>query len=354
MAAETRQRGGVTVVVTVLNDARLARTLTSLRSQVRAPTTVLIDDGGGRAGLGRPIADMFAHDDPRFVWLDAPGTIAQSRNLALAEVRTEYVAFLDADEVAPPNWLAHLLLPFDSPDVGYTGGPTPALPDTSRGVGVRYYDAYLRRFYDRVARGRPTSLPMGNSAWRMAVFDRVGPLDTTLFPRASSEDQEIAVRATRAGWRGVYVPSAWVHHDFSDLTTVGVLRKQSRYATGGYVVWRRSGSTYEASTGGVLPYLLLPAAAVVGAILAFWPPARFIGFVLVSFGLGGLGLLALGLTIQGMGWEATYPGMRYRAFEILRRWATVVGAFRGLLRYGISGRRNLPKGVSPSDKSRKP
>ncbi len=297
---------------------------------------------------------MFARDDPRFAWLDAPGTIAQSRNRALADVRTEYVAFLDADEVAPSGWLANLLTPFDSPDVGFTGGPTPALPDTSRGIGVRYYDAYLRRFYDRTARERPTSLPMGNSAWRMTVFDRVGLLDTSLFPRASSEDQEIAVRATRAGWRGVYVPSAWVYHDFTDLTTSAVLRKQSRYATGGYVVWRRSGSTYEASTGGLLPYVLLPVAAVVGAILAFWPPTAFLGLVLLGAGLGGLGLLALGLTLQGLLWEANYPGMRFRAFEILRRWATVIGAFRGLLRYGISGRRNLPRGPPPSDASGKP
>lgn len=354
MSVEPRENGGVTVIVTVLNDPRLARTLNSLRAQVRPPSRVVIDDGGGPQGIGHAIAETFARDDHRFVWLDAPGTIAQSRNRALTDIGTEFVAFLDADEIAPPEWLSALLAPFDSPDIGFVGGPTPAHPGTARGRGVQYYDAYLRRLYDRIARVRPSSLPMGNSAWRMAVFDQVGPLDTTLFPRASSEDQEIAVRALRAGWRGLYEPKASVAHDFSDLTTTGVLRKQSRYATGGYVVWRRSGSTYEASPGGLLPYLLLPLVAVIGAFLAPWPLTALWGWSLLGVGLVGLGLLALGLTLQGLRWEREYPGMRYRAFEILRRWATAFGAARGLFRYGLSGRRNLPAAEPSSAAPRKP
>ena len=354
MADGPDEGGAVTVIVTVLNDARLGRALQSLRAQVRRPSSVIVDDGGGPGGLGRPVTETLARDDPRFRWLDAPGTIAESRNRALDQVRTEYVAFLDADEVAPPHWLAELLAPLDLPHVGFVGGPTPALPGTARGAGVRYYDAYLRRFYDTVAPRRLSSLPMGNSAWRMRVFDQVGRLDTTLFPRASSEDQEIAGRALRAGWQGVYVPTAWVHHDFSDRSTIGVLRKQSRYATGGYVVWRRSGSTYEASTRGLLPYVIFPIAAVAGALLAPWPGTALAGIILLGAGLVGLGLLAVGLTVQGLRWDAQYPGMRFRGLEILRRWATLVGALRGFLRYGVSGRRNLAPAPSPADASRKP
>ena len=354
MGTTRRTPGEVTVVVTVLNDPRLGRTLESLRTQSRVPARVLIDDGGGQGGTGFSVAEGFHQQDGRFEWLNAPGTIAQSRNQALTEVRTEFVAFLDADEVAPTDWLQNLLAPFDAPAVGFTGGPTPALSGTARGAGVCYYDGYLRRFYDRIARERPSSLPMGNTAWRMAVFDQVGPLDTTLFPRASSEDQEIAVRAQRAGWKGLYVPSASVGHDFSDLTSWGILRKQSRYAMGGFVVWRRTRSTYEATAGRVLPYALLPGVAVLGGILTIWPLTSLVGLVLVGVGLIGLGLLALGLTAQGITLDRQYPGMRFRAFEILRRWATMVGAARGLWRYGLSGRKNLPASSSSPSDSRKP
>lgn len=324
-------------MVTVLNDPRVARTLESLLAQDRRPDEVLVDDGG-KTDVVRRLTEEFHRRDPRILHLDAPGNIPESRNAALARATGEFIAFLDADEVAPPGWLTALLAPFAEPSVGFTGGPTPALPGSARTVGARYYDGYLRRFYETVARAHPHALPMGNSAWRAAVFRSVGRLDTTLYRRAASEDQDIAVRALAAGWRGVYVPEAWVGHDFSDLSTFALLRKQRIYAEGGYVVWRRRGSTYEATPGRLLPYVVLPALVVLGAVLALPPFTRLGGLLLAAVGLGGLALLAVGLTVDGLGKDRAFPGLRFQALEIPRRWATLWGAFRGLLHYGWSGR----------------
>jgi GT2 family glycosyltransferase len=331
----------VTVIVTVLRDIRVERTLRSLLRQTRPPDRILVDDGGG-AGPVREIARRMASESPRIVYLDAPGSIPESRNRALREVETEFVAFLDADEVAPPEWLDRLLAPFADPAVGFTGGPTPAMEGTARTIGARYYDAYLRRFYETIARYHPHALPMGNSAWRTEVFDRVGLLDTTLYEAAASEDQEMALRALRAGYLGRYVAEAGVAHDFSDLTLYRWLAKQSRYALGGYVVWRRHGSTYEASAGGLLPYIAPPALIALGALLLPWPILRLPGeILLIVGGLSGLGVL-LGLALQGMLWERRFPGMRYRPVEFLRRWATLWGAARGFLRYGRQGYDRTP------------
>ena len=342
-------RGTVTVVVTVLNDPRVARTLESLLAQDRPPDEVLVDDGGG-TGEVRRIAEEFHARDPRVRHLDAPGNIPESRNRALEVAAGEIIAFLDADEIAPPGWLRALVGPFAEPRVGFTGGPTPALPASLTTVGARYYDGYLRRFYDRVARQNPHALPMGNSAWRAEVFRTVGRLDTTLYRRAASEDQEIARRALAAGWRGVYVPDAWVGHDFSDISVPRLLRKQRIYAEGGYVVWRRGGSTYEATPGRVLPYVVLPAVALLGAILALVPATRLAGALLAGAGLAGLAALALGLTVWGVRQDRAYPGLRYSALEIPRRWATLWGAFLGFVHFGWSGRRGTPAGPPPSGK----
>lgn len=335
-------RGTVTVVVTVLKDPRVARTLESLLAQDRPPDEVLVDDGGGTDEVER-ITATFSARAPYVRHLAAPGNIPESRNTALRAARGEYIAFLDADEVAPPGWLRALLAPFADPKVGFVGGPTPAMVGTTGTIGARYYDGYLRRFYDTVAARSPHALPMGNSAWRAEVFRTVGLLDTTLYRRAASEDQEIADRALRAGWVGRYVPEAHVEHDFSDLSTWRLLRKQRIYAEGGFVVWRRRGTTYEASTGRILPYVALPAAAVAGALLALVPGLRLWGAVLAAAGLGGLGLLALGLTVAGLRQDARYPGLRFQALEIPRRWATLWGALQGLRHFGWSGRR----GTSP-------
>ncbi|MCI4327454.1 MAG: glycosyltransferase [Thermoplasmata archaeon] len=328
----------VTVVVTVLKDPRVAETLASLLAQTRLPDEVLVDDGG-ITDVVRTITERFHAQDPRVRYLYAPGNIPESRNIAIAAATGEVVAFLDADEVAPPGWLAALLVPFSDLTVGFAGGPTPGRPGTVRTVGARYYDGYLQRFYETVARHSPHALPMGNSAFRKAALDRVGPLDTTLYRKAASEDQEIADRILKAGFRGVYVPDAWVHHDFSELSVPALLRKQRIYAEGGYVVWRRRGTTYEATGGRVFPYVALPVLAVVGALLLVDPVTRFAGAVVALVGVGGLGFLALWLTITGLREDARYPGLRYRALEIPRRWATLYGAFRGFLTYGWSGRR---------------
>jgi cellulose synthase/poly-beta-1,6-N-acetylglucosamine synthase-like glycosyltransferase len=333
--------GLVSVVVTVLRDPRVARAIESLLAQERRPDEILIDDGGG-PGKVREIAEYYARQHPSVRYLDAPGNIPESRNAALRSATGEFIAFLDADEVAPPGWLRSLTAPFSDPRVGFTGGPTPGMPGTARTIGARYYDGYLRRFYDRVARSRPHALPMGNSAWRAAVFRSVGLLDTSLFRQAASEDQEIAARALAAGWQGAYVPDAWVAHDFSDLTLPRLLHKQRVYAEGGYVVWRRRGSTYEASAGRLAPYVGLPLIVVAGAILLAPGLTRVLGEILVGVGLIGLGLLAVGLTVSGLLEDKAYPGMRWKLLEIPRRWATLYGALRGLVHYGWSGRRAPP------------
>ncbi len=339
--------GTVTVVLTVLRDPRVARTLESLLNQDRRADEVLVDDGGGDDRVERITAEFSARDS-RIRHLPAPGNIPESRNIALRAATGEFVVFLDADEIAPPGWLTALLAPFSDPRVGFTGGPTPALAGTARSVGARYYDGYLRRFYDTVARANPHALPMGNSAWRAEVFRSVGLLDTTLYRRAASEDQEIAVRALEAGWKGVYVPAAGVDHDFTDISTFGLLRKQRIYAEGGYVVWRRRRSTYEASVGRLVPYVLLPLLAVAGAILLVLPVARALGLGVLGLAGAGFAALAVALTAWGLREDRRYPGLRWAILEIPRRWATLWGALHGLLTYGWSGRRGTPPASADS------
>lgn len=326
-----RADGSVTVILTVLRDPRFVRTVDSLLLQTRAPIEILVADGGQGTQV-RELCSSLAQRDPRVVHLDAPGNIPESRNIALRAAKGEFVAFIDADEIAPSDWLESLLRPFTDRHVGLTGGPTPAMPGTTRTRTARFYDGYLRRFYAEIAPQRPHALPMGNSAWRRAVFQRVGLLDATLFRgrTGGSEDQDVSARALSAGFYGVFVPDAGLLHDFSDITLGSLLHKQRIYSQSGYLVWRRRGTTYEASVARELPFVLPPIVGVVGLMLLVLLPALRFGAELLV-GIGGLSLVALALylTVIGIRRDPTYPGLRWNVLEILRRWATLYGAFLG-------------------------
>ncbi|MGB6501179.1 MAG: glycosyltransferase family 2 protein [Thermoplasmata archaeon] len=321
----------VTVIVTVLDDPRLARCLESLAHQQRLPEVVLIADGGDSPEIAA-ICARFAATDPRYVHLKVPGSITQSRNQAIASVHTDLLAFLDTDEVAPPEWLGALIAPLLAhEEIGFTGGPTPALAGTTRNRSARYYDAYLRRFYEEVSSVKATAIPMGNSAFRKRLFDELGPLVAAL-PTNGAEDQDFENRAVERGWRAEYVRAAYVSHDYSELDFGSLLRRQYRYASGAYIVWRRYRRAYEASRAD-LAYLVLPGLLLVSLLLL----ALFRGWVggaaTVLLLLTGVGFLALelNLAIQGSRGESRYPGFRYRPLiEPFRKWATMLGAFSAM------------------------
>jgi glycosyltransferase involved in cell wall biosynthesis len=344
-----RSDGSVTVILTVLRDPRFVRTVESLLLQTRAPFEILIADGG-QGNEVRELCQELARKDPRVVHLDAPGNIPESRNLALRAAKGEFVAFIDADELAPSTWLETLLRPFSDRHVGLTGGPTPAMPGTTRTITSRFYDAYLRRFYAEVAPHRPHALPMGNSAWRREVFARVGLLDVSLFRgrTGGSEDQDVAARAMEAGFYGVYVPEAGLLHDFADITLGSLLHKQRIYSESGYLVWRRRGTTYEASATRELPYVLPPLLIAIGLLLLVPASLREWGELLATLGAVALGVVAIGLTVVGVRLDRRYSGLRWNALEILRRWATLYGAFLGWALHLRSGEKKSPQPTGES------
>ena len=322
----------VTVIVTVLDDPRLARCLESLRAQERPPDEVLIADGGNSPEI-EAICRRFAALDPRYVHLKAPGSITESRNAAIAQIRNELIAFLDTDEVAPPQWLGRLVAPIEADDgVGFSGGPTPALAGSARNRAARYYDAYLTRFYETVVRSRSWAIPMGNSAFRKRLFDELGPLVAALTTNGA-EDQDFENRAVDRGWRAAYVPEAFVYHDYDELDFRTLLRRQYRYASGAYVVWRKHGRTYEASRADSA-YLGLPALAVAGAVLVVIPSPllRLVGELVLLAAAVGFAVLWTNLAVQGRREEARFPGYRFRPWiEPFRKWATMLGAISGML-----------------------
>ena len=65
--------------------------------------------------------------------------------------------------------------------------------------------------------------------------------------------------------------------------------------------------------------------------------------VIAALGVLAFTVLFLALFVDGILGDKKYPGWRFRPVEILRRWATLYGAFRGLVQYGWSGEKKEPQ-----------
>lgn len=232
----------VTVLVTQFNDLRVLRTLGSLAAQTRRPDAVLIADGGSRPDVTEAMeAWALLHPSLPVRIEFHPGSVAGTRASALRALagKTDVVAFLDTDQVAPPTWLAALVAPIEGGRADFCGGPTKPLHDPAT-KGEAYLNDFEAWFYPNVVARDLTKLPMGNSAWRVHLLTRIGGFDERL--TWGGEDYDINLRATRSGARGSYVDEAWVHHDQSGRNDLrSILRRKYRYNVGATLAYMKNG-----------------------------------------------------------------------------------------------------------------
>jgi succinoglycan biosynthesis protein ExoM len=151
-------------------------------------------------GSARRFVDRLRRASPApllYVHEPQPG-VATARNSGLAACHAPYVAFLDDDEEAPPQWLARLFLAHRTFKADVTFGPVQAvLPDD-----VGWARPHLDRFFSRVgpaasgptetAYGCGNSLMSRHSALAGAApfepgFDHTGGEDDHLFERVRAD-----------------------------------------------------------------------------------------------------------------------------------------------------------------------
>ncbi len=236
MAQETEALQGITVLITLLNDSRVTRTLESLAQQEFPPSEILVADGGSTDGSAVAARRLPV---PGLRVVELPGSVAATRNQALGQLTGDIVAFLDADEIAPPGWLRELTAPILRGKADFTGGPTKPL-GPPRSPAEKYLNAFDEWFYRELVPRDITMLPMGNSAWRIDLLRSIGGFDERL--ALGGEDYDVNLRALSAGYRGLLVPSAWVYHDQSRLDTRGkVLRRRYHYSAGATMAYLKNG-----------------------------------------------------------------------------------------------------------------
>jgi glycosyltransferase involved in cell wall biosynthesis len=205
----------------------------------RLELVVVDNDPAGSARGGVALLATEAPFPVAYIHEPEPG-VANARNTAVSAARGEFIAFLDDDEEAPPEWLASLLDAQARHAADVVFGPV-------RGRAPRElqrHRAYFERFFSR--EGPAEEGPIGHYYGcgdsllrRAALPDRNQPF-SAIRNHIGGEDDLLFGQMQAAGARFVWAPDAWVW-EARDLARPAQHRAR-RIAWASPAGWRRGWS----------------------------------------------------------------------------------------------------------------
>ena len=166
----------VSVVVPAYNEeALLGRCLDSLAAQdCAAPFEIIVVDNGS---TDRTVSVARAHGVR--VLVEPTKGVCFARQAGTLAAAAPLVANLDADSVAPPDWLARAVADLAAPDVVAVAGAVEYL-DAPRWARAQARGFRLANELAMRRSGGTAFVMASNLAFRRAAFDRVGGYDLSL------------------------------------------------------------------------------------------------------------------------------------------------------------------------------
>jgi len=213
------------IVIPTLNEAAHIRLcLTALASTVppSVPFEVLIIDNGSTDNT-LELALSFAHILDLQLHQQILVSISSLRNLGASFARGDILVFLDADCIAPPQWIDKLATAF-SAEVGTSIiGSRYRAPECSTWVAKAW-----ERGQDGTVRRSVAYVPGGTMALRISVFQRLGGFDPTL---VTNEDAELCRRARASAVEVIADPGLAVVHLGTSQTLTSFYCRQFWHGT---------------------------------------------------------------------------------------------------------------------------
>lgn len=200
--------------------------LDSLAAQSYAALEVVVVDNGSTDGS---VEYLRGRRTDRLQLLEQPENLgfAGGNNLGIRASKGAYVALLNNDAEADPQWVEALVAAAEAdPTVGMCASriyvwKRPGLLDGAglivSGDGIGRARGRLEADGERYEREADVLLPSACAAlYRRAMLDEIGLFDEDFF--AYCEDTDLGLRARIAGWRCRYVPGAIARHRYSGST----------------------------------------------------------------------------------------------------------------------------------------
>ena len=208
----------VSVVIPAFNYAHyLPQAIASVLAQSHADFELLIIDDGSTDDT-RAVVAALADPRLRYVWQENAG-LSAARNTGVREARHAFVAFLDADDLWQPEFLATVLQRFAELPENFAAIATDTTRIDAAGqprsvpgyTALRTGELTARDF---CLRNRPLS---SSIVLKKHVFADCGGFDTAL---RSSEDRDMWIRLTARGHRFFFIaePLAFIRRHPANMS----------------------------------------------------------------------------------------------------------------------------------------
>ena len=205
------------VIPTLVAGDTLAECLRSLSSQTLPNFEIVVVDNSGK-GLVRK------HDFPGIAIIEMEKNVGfgAAINKAYTASDATYLATLNDDAVASPQWLAALVFALDqNPEAGLCASQVRLYGENvldSAGMSICADGSSKQRGHRQppldFSKPERVLMPSASAAlYRTAMLREIGAFDGDFF--LYCEDTDLGLRAARAGWHCLYVPEAVVEHRYS-------------------------------------------------------------------------------------------------------------------------------------------
>lgn len=200
---------------TLAADSTLAECLHSLENQTLRDFEVIVVDNSGK----RLVA---ANSRVRVIYNTGNLGFGSAINQGIRASETPFIATLNDDAVAHPQWLEALLECMQSrPDIGMCASQVRLATEgrlDSAGMLLCRDGSSKQRGHlqppSAFPRIQEVLMPSGSAAlYRRAMLDEIGLFDESFF--LYCEDTDLGLRARWAGWECLYAPEAVVDHRYS-------------------------------------------------------------------------------------------------------------------------------------------
>ncbi|HOY63915.1 MAG: PGL/p-HBAD biosynthesis glycosyltransferase [bacterium ADurb.Bin236] len=222
----------VTVVIPNWNGEKyIGECLGALERQTLGGQRVIVIDNASRDGSREIIKNN--HPEVELIESSANEGFARAVNKGIRAADTEFVALLNNDAVADPDWLEKVVAALDS-NPGFDSVACKIVfyddPNTIDSAGDEYspWGAVSNRGHG-LRDGGDYDLPArvfgpcaAAALYRKSLFDEIGLFDENFF--AYYEDTDLNLRAAIAGRKCFYAPGARVRHRYS-ASSSGKTRK---------------------------------------------------------------------------------------------------------------------------------